>query len=116
MSKGITRNQAKRMVGPGWSSIIDKIYDNITSECYVMQVKEKWGYLHFYTGGLTPEEEAVIDAAEKESCITCEDCGGLGTLRSDLPWVLTLCDSHYKDALEKLNQDYKKALDFLNKM
>ena len=92
---GITREEAKESIGKGWATLIDNIYDNLREETYVMQVKEKFGGLRFYVGGATPEEFDVIDKAEEDSYIICEECGKPGILREDLGWMLTLCDEHY---------------------
>ena len=93
---GITREEAKESIGKGWSSLIDKIYDNLRPETYVMQVKEKFGGLRFYVGGATQKEFAIIEKAEELSYEICEECGKPGILREDLGWKLTLCDEHYQ--------------------
>jgi hypothetical protein len=102
MSQGITRESAKNMVGKGWSGLIDRIYDQLNSETYVMQVKEKFGGLRFYVGSATEREFDVIYCAEKDSYTICEECGEPGTLREDLGWILTLCDKHYEERKEWL--------------
>lgn len=62
----------------------------------VVQVKEKYGTLRYYTGGTTPSREVddqiqkFVDQAEYLSAITCEECGGQGTLRTQ-GWHRTLC-------------------------
>lgn len=108
MSTGITREEAKESVGKGWSALLDKIYDNLRPETYVMQVKEKWGGLRFYVGGATQEEYAIIDKAEELSYDICEVCGEAGKLREDLGWILTLCDEHYKEVIDKQKNRMKK--------
>jgi hypothetical protein len=97
----ISRRDAKKMVGPGWAKILDKLYDIKPRSVYVMQVKEKYGGLRFYIGSASQEFFDAIDAAEHESYLTCEQCGEPGELRGDLGWVLTLCNKHYQEAIEK---------------
>ena len=91
----ISRRDAKRMVGKGWSKILDKLYDVKPRSVYVAQVKEKFGGLRFYIGSANREFFDAIEAAEKESYLTCEECGEPGKLREDFGWILTLCDEHY---------------------
>jgi len=92
----ITREDAKKSVGPGWGSLIDKIYDFLPESSFVLQVKEKYGTLRFYVD----TDEKILDKIEeieKESEKICEICGKEGLLRTDLGWWLTLCDEDYKE-------------------
>ena len=66
-----------------------------------MQVKEKFGTMRFYMSACTEEMNAVADECENKSCTICEDCGKPGVLRDDLGWILTLCDTCYKERLDK---------------
>ena len=87
----------------------------------VQQVKEKFGSLRFYysVGGvnrhfhaidclghgtfrISPVQKPVhreiahiVQRYEQKSKTVCEKCGKHGVLRSDLRWVLTLCDDCY---------------------
>jgi hypothetical protein len=103
----ISRRDAKKMVGPGWSKLIDKIYDAKPRSVYVMQVKEKFGGIRCYTGGATEEFYNVIDAVERESYRTCEVCGKPGKLREDLGWILTLCKEHYNETRLRNQSAYR---------
>jgi hypothetical protein len=58
------------------------------------QIKEKFGGLRYYIAEGTDEMWAIVEAAEKESITTCEECGEPGVLRN-LSWIRTLCDKHY---------------------
>lgn len=108
MSTGITREDAKESVGKGWSGLLDRIYDSLREETYVMQVKEKFGGLRFYVGGAMPEEVEVIDQVEEDSYTVCEECGKSGILREDLGWILTLCDAHYLETKEAQKNRMKR--------
>lgn len=90
--KSISRRVAKTCVGPGWSKLIDKLYDKISEDVVVVQVKEKFGGLRFYVYNATDDELDFIDFVESESLTICERCGKAGRLRADRNWVLTLCD------------------------
>ena len=62
----------------------------------VVQVKEKYGTLRFYTGGTTPSREVddkiqeYVSFAEMLSECICETCGKPGSLRP-MGWYKTLC-------------------------
>lgn len=84
--------------GPGWYKIItdlDEALCRVYPDYEVVQVKEKFGTLRFYIGGVPePIRDVVYDAiadAERISARTCEWCGEPGTSRSG-GWVRTLCD------------------------
>lgn len=89
--KGYTRAQALRSVGPGWVMIINKLFDAKPKDTLVIQVKEKFGGLRFYTHESTDEFHNLIDKAEEESYKTCQNCGKAGTLNTDRYWMVTLC-------------------------
>ncbi|MBI2449665.1 hypothetical protein HYV49_05205 [Candidatus Pacearchaeota archaeon] len=68
------------------------------------QVKEKWGMLNMYLTFDTDEMYDLISEYEEKSKTICEDCGKPGSLRDDLPWILTLCDEHYKSQLKRFDK------------
>jgi len=100
----IKRESAKRMVGPGWSKIIDMLYDElpIPDKIQVHQVKEKFGTLRFYISGATKEQYAIIDKAEAMSEITCENCGEPGTVKNRGYWLTCLCQKCFDKETEHL--------------
>jgi len=93
----------------------------------VDQVKEKYGTLRFYYhhedqetairafdclpgspslriqsghSSLHQKVAEIVDKYEERSAYVCEVCGQPGILRTDLDWVLTLCDEHYQPKKE----------------
>lgn len=84
-------------VGPGWRPIVKhlvelcKIYD-----VPIVQVKEKFGGLRFYTDKSHVLVDAAIMQAENTCETLCEVCGEPGKLRN-LRWIKTLCDKHYEE-------------------
>jgi len=93
----------------------------------VDQVKKKFGTLRFYyhhegqeiaihafdclssgpslrirpdRSGLHQKVAEIVDKYEERSAHICEVCGQPGDLRTDLDWVLTLCDEHYRPKKE----------------
>lgn len=87
--------------GDGWYAILDELCAAITAlpgplKPKVMQIKEKFGGLRFYLNGYSPSISPLVDAAERKSERTCEQCGKPGS-RRDNGWVATLCDEHAKE-------------------
>ena len=96
-------------VGDGWLDLIDELCyklrhlietkypDYITDEFpfEVVQVKEKFGGLRFYTNYTNDKIEKLITKYERKSFRICERCGKKGKLRADLPWIQTLCKKCY---------------------
>jgi len=70
----------------------------------VDQVKQKFGGLRFYASCANKRISDLIDEAEEKSYTICEKCGSPGKLRSDLPWIQTLCDKCYKEKLEEIRR------------
>jgi len=96
--------------GEGWFDIIGELSKRIaayvdrlpafTEEPYitVVQIKEKFGGLRYYvqyynlTDDQIQEIETLIRAAENKTFVTCEDCGGDGSMVSPKKyWMRTLC-------------------------
>ncbi len=97
----------RSLPGEGWWPIIaelDKDLREIEPDYKVMQVKEKFGTLRFYTSGSSyypdsPFYQRIADA-EKQSAETCEVCGAPGVTHSDRFWLKTLCDAHAQERRE----------------
>jgi len=90
--RDIDRETAIECVGKGWSGLINELYDFKPEYTKVVQVKEKFGGLRFYTDGTTEAFMNLIDDCEKRSYIICEECGKEGKIRENRAWILTLCD------------------------
>ena len=77
--------------GPGWKALIDPLTTLCRKEgVAILQIKEKFGTLRFYVGSAPDHVRDAIDAAERRSAETCEQCGGKGKRRDD-GWIRTLC-------------------------
>lgn len=111
----------KRLAGPGWYGCVvsdgwkDLVLETdaklafIDPNYKIAQVKEKWGALRFYfdTEKEGIEREimwAITSYAESRSEHICEKCGTWGTLRTNRPHIITLCDS----CEEEREQEYAK--------
>lgn len=102
--KPMTLGQALDSVGKGWAPLIEQLYAAKPEGVGVVQVKEKFGTLRFYTDQVGPPDyEDMINECEVASARICEWCGGAGTLDNSGYWMLTLCeDCKQKRALKKV--------------
>ena len=92
----ISREDAKLSVGPGWSKLLDEVYDRLEKfpDAYISQIKEKkWGQLRIYVYGVDEDTLEFIDEIEERSGTICEVCGEPGKLR-DGGWIVCRCDKH----------------------
>lgn len=86
----------------GWYPIITELDAALAQLCpdyEVHQVKEKYGTLRYYAApcGLHRDHEddfdRLVDEAEEQSAITCEECGADGQLAENHRWFKTLCSA-----------------------
>lgn len=92
-----TRDSAKLSVGPGWSKIIDEIFDKLPSDAFITQVKEKFGGLRFYVDGVDSDFYDFIQGMEEKSLTICEMCGQPGKPITDRGWIKTRCENHTEE-------------------
>lgn len=78
----------------GWLDLVVELHRKLipNPDYRIGQVKEKFGGLRFYVDGLTDAEQELVDAAEQESYLICQQCGS----RDDVEmrhhgWYATLC-------------------------
>lgn len=105
--------------GDGWFMILDNLCSSIYYYCKhkkidfpkVVQVKEKFGTLRFYTNGHDDTIDKLISFAEAMTTSTCEVCGNIGKTRNG-GWIRTLCDTHNQMYLngEKLYTEFENVL------
>jgi hypothetical protein len=90
------KNKIPFECGKGWADIILELSESIEAildrnpdlqEIYAVQVKEKYGTLHFYLSTYTEEIDDLIQTAEALSSITCECCGKM----KDKRWLEVRC-------------------------
>jgi hypothetical protein len=78
--------------GDGWKDILERLFEKIKDHgSHVMQVKEKFGGLRFYTDTEDDFTYRVIQEAERESFKTCEYCGTKEDVTVEGGWIKTLC-------------------------
>lgn len=79
--------------GKGWKSLYEPLIDLCQQEgVAITQIKEKFGTLRFYVAGAPAHIHDAIDAAERKSAETCEECGAPGKRRQG-GWIVTCCDA-----------------------
>jgi len=86
--------------GDGWLPLIQECIQKLIDAGWnkeIIQIKEKFGTLRFYTNKLNDECWKIISEAEEKSAVTCELCGQPGILRKDFPWIRTLCENDYNE-------------------
>jgi hypothetical protein len=78
--------------GLGWKSLLDRIFEAMKdTDIKVLQVKEKFGGLRFYTDWVNDKVDKVIVKACAESYKTCENCGSKEEVTTEGGWLKTLC-------------------------
>ena len=82
----------KLSVGPGWQDLIEECYNLcVKYEVNILQVKEKFGTLRFYTGAAAKEFHDKISDICARSANICESCGDHGELIRIGGWYYTYC-------------------------
>ena len=90
-------------IGDGWYDLLEALIRGISiidteKKVKVVQVKEKFGTLRFYTGGyFTDAIDELIRLAENKSGETCEICGRPAKTESDNHWLSTICEGCRED-------------------
>lgn len=85
--------------GNGWFELIKELCEKLEAldlkDFRVLQVKEKYGGLRFYTGGVELEKadevDRLINEAEAKSLTVCEECGKPGK-PNGRGWIKTQCE------------------------
>lgn len=87
-------------VGDGWLGILDRLdraIAEIDPDYEIHQAKEKFGGLRYYCSAEGDDGvDDLIDAAEGEAALTCENCGTTEDVTSGASpgryWIKTYCD------------------------
>lgn len=83
----------------GWYDLLWRLCEDIDKmekpEGFeVVQVKEKFGSLRFYTNYATDEIFKRINEAERDSETICEECGKPGEILRINGWYSCVCEEH----------------------
>lgn len=86
--------------GSGWLGLIKDLIQELVDIGWnkeIRQIKEKFGGLRFYAGGITEEMDKVITKYEILASKTCEVCGTTESvdIRRKDGWISTLCDKDF---------------------
>ena len=102
--------------GDGWFNIIDTMCSAIQShidhtnrvnpedpvyQVMVTQVKEKFGGLRFYYVGGDDYCRGIVAMAEAMSYHVCEVCSDQASTFDDGGWIMTLCEKHRQEQIER---------------
>lgn len=96
--------------GGGWKELLKPIFDYIEKynqdksdedKIVVLQCKEKFGQLRFYTNFETEELSQLIEYAECDSWETCEMCGSKEHIGHTSGWIMTVCHDCIKKIVVK---------------
>lgn len=90
-------------VSDGWIPLISQLVDDLAAlgPFQIVQVKEKFGGLRFYTEQLTDEQQDKVTEAENKSTTVCEECGETGDGVTIGSWMRTLCTPCEEAALAR---------------
>lgn len=84
--------------GEGWYPIIIECHERlleIAPDYKILQIKEKFGGLRYYTDVRSDEMAQIIREAEEKCWKTCEQCGEPGKAWDEGGWWATLCEEHH---------------------
>lgn len=91
--------------GDGWADLLLDLSHKLEAICIAQsakgeepllarQVKAKFGGLRFYLNAPNAGAAAVIDRAQAQAAVTCEECGESGVLYLLEGWYSTRCALH----------------------
>lgn len=94
--------------GDGWYDLINhlcrmlqfNIDRNGDPQIEVVQCKEKYGQMCFYTNGSNDRQHGFISFAEYLSMYICETCGSNNNVKQTKGWITSLCEK----CMEKQNE------------
>lgn len=87
----------------GWNKLISDLCRDLAKvdkkkEIRVLQIKEKYGSLRFYTSYFNQKCHEIINDYEFKSCQICEICGETGQeCVNEVNYYKTLCDKHQEE-------------------
>jgi hypothetical protein len=92
----------------GWMTLVDNLCESIQHyidnnninnphldiiyQLEVIQIKEKYGRLCFYTDGSNDNIDGMIELAELLSTKTCMECGQPGEMVEENKWLSIICN------------------------
>jgi hypothetical protein len=79
------------------SSAISEYANSMGLDPVAVQVKEKFGGLRYYIRNGDDQIMRWIDEAEELSMSICECCGKSGELRTERPYIRTLCNACFNN-------------------
>jgi hypothetical protein len=86
---------------PGWTHLLDVLYDNLPEGIVITEVFQKWGGLKISFHGEHELFEELADSIYHVSQYLCEICGASAKSCILDGWETTLCLAHYEAAAGK---------------
>jgi hypothetical protein len=84
----------------GWLQIIHDLIEELIAAGWnkeILQIKEKFAGLRFYTNATTQEQDEIIRKYVEKALRICELCGSTENVKiRGSNWVQSLCDQHEK--------------------
>ena len=88
---------------------------NLESDFYILQAKEKWGFLHLYISHNTDEINDIIRKYERLSSNICICCGKPDVSMLNLSWISPICENCYNEHISD-TRPYSEVVDEDNRM
>ncbi len=80
------------------------------SRAYVLEAKEKWGFLRWDMNYCGEHVRKVQDDYERLSGCVCINCGKIGVPMTDFGWISPLCEDCYDDNIIPCEKPYKDII------
>ena len=84
------------------------IKENFLYDYRIMDIKEKYGTLHWYDGGSTQEIADIIANYEYISGYTCIKCGKFNVDMFDDGWISPYCDECFSHQRKMVNRNVER--------
>ena len=106
MPDGWRKAFGEQMCEEIYQALLKKGGEEAVNKYRIIQIKEKWGYLHWYDSGGNTEIDKIIGKYEDISSVTCIRCGKPATKISK-GWISPFCD----DCADELSKNGYMSFD-----
>jgi len=92
---------------PGWTELVNIVFDNKPDHIKITEVFQKWSWLQVRYEGEDNVFKDLCKTIQHMSQFMCEVCGKSGGYTIINGWETTLCDEHFEktQASEKYRRD-----------
>lgn len=95
----LTVKDIKDRVPEGWDLVMESLIHDLLEmgwDGQIIDVKEKYGTLRFYTGPLTDKMHERVRQAEHQTAYVCAKCGSLANLTNRNGYISPRCKEHIR--------------------